>query len=141
MDFDPEYTPIQMMEMGVFGGAYFAKAKPDDFKGMNDNIVKLAKTQIGPFSIDNNYFKVKAGQTHAEWVKQKWIFDEDPLGWFQWYCRYHSGRRHERDDHQIQRWINYNTRFGKRNLSRDKRRDALSLVVKQGLLQWSCKFS
>jgi len=43
-----------------------------------------------------------------EWIKKGWIFKEDPLGWFQWYCRYTNGRRIQNiDEIQIQRWINF----------------------------------
>ena len=31
--------------------------------------------------------------TRKEWIDKGWIFKEDPLGWFQWYCRYSNGRR------------------------------------------------
>jgi len=34
-----------------------------------------------------------------------WIFKEDPLGWFQWYCRFSNGRRMRHiDEIQIKRW-------------------------------------
>lgn len=138
--FKPEYTPIEMMKMGIFGGAYFAKADTDDFKDMNENIVKMAKTQVGPFDANNNYFKVKAGLSIADWRKAGWVFDEDPLGWFQWYCRYYSGRRHMRDEHQINRWLSYNKRWRSRKDDKKKLKLKLTPVMKQGLLQWSCKF-
>jgi len=136
--FKPEYTPIQMMRMGIFGGAYFEKAKPEDFKGMNDNIVKMAKLQVGPFDVGNNYFKVKSGLSLTEWRKNGWVFPEDPLGWFHWYCRHYSGRRHVRDERQIKRWLSYNARWTKRK-DNDKL-PKLGDVAKQGLLQWSCRF-
>jgi hypothetical protein len=136
--FKPEYTPIQMMKMGIFGGAYFAKADPEDFKDMDANIVKMAKTQIGPFDVDKNHFKVKSGLSLAVWRKSGWVFDEDPLGWFHCYCRYHSGRRHMRDERQIKRWLSYDARWTTRK-DNDKL-PKLGPVAKQGLLQWSCGF-
>lgn len=136
--FKPEYTPIQMMNMGIFGGAYFEKAKPEDFKGIDANIVKIAKTQIGPYDVEKNHFKVKAGLSIAEWRKAGWVYDEDPLGWFHWYCRYHSGRRHVRDEKQIKRWLSYNARWTKRK--ENKKLPKLTPAAKQGLLQWACRF-
>jgi hypothetical protein len=38
------------------------------------------------------------------WKANGWIYPEDPRGWFQWYCRYFSGRRCVDDERQIARW-------------------------------------
>ena len=92
-----------MLEFGVFGGSYFGlkiKEYPESwFKN-----VKISKN----FNVDLNRFKVKSGLSRKEWLEKGWIFKEDPLGWFQWYCRYSMGRRIPRiDEIQIQRWINF----------------------------------
>ena len=42
-------------------------------------------------------------------MEKGWIFKEDPLGWFQWYCRFKMGRRLPNiDEIQIKRWKNFN---------------------------------
>jgi hypothetical protein len=75
--FEPQLTPAQMLALGVFGGKYNARL---------------------------NFFGVRASQPLAVWRAKGWIRDEDPRGWFQWYCRYYMGRRSEDDARQIARW-------------------------------------
>jgi len=92
LKFKPELTPKQMLELGVFDGAYFNDYSelPADW---SRNVSQM------------NFFGVHASQSLAEWQRKGWIFPEDPLGWFQWYCRYTMGRRvPEMDAVQIKRW-------------------------------------
>lgn len=104
-DFKPQLTPREMLELGVFGGAYFIGVPglvPSDlpkawFKG-----VELSKDQKKHG--DLNYFGRNASLPLSYWRKKGWIYKEDPHGWFQWYCRYYLGRRCPDDDRQIKRW-------------------------------------
>ena len=65
--------------------------------------------------------------------------EEDPRGWFQWYCRYSNGRRIEEIDKiQIGRW----KAFGPRHIGVIKKnvpKNALASGKKQRqtLLQWA----
>ena len=52
-----------------------------------------------------NFFKIQSGQSQEEWEKKGWIHKDDPRGWFEWYCKYFIGRRHEDDTRQIKRWL------------------------------------
>ena len=98
--FKPQLTPKKMLEMGVFGGSYFGR-KIKEYPKLWFKNGKLSKT----FDVKKNRFKVKAGLTRKEWLDKGWIFKEDPLGWFQWYCRFTNGRRIPRiDEIQIKRW-------------------------------------
>lgn len=136
-EFQPAYTPAQMLELGVFGGYYFAEADRNGFKKLDPETLRLAKLNVGPLDPRRNCFGVKAGLDYADWHARGWIFDEDPLGWFHWYCRFYNGRRHIRDTHQINRWLKYKQRWGDRAASQLATRGEISSVIMQGLLQWS----
>ena len=100
--FNPELTPAQLLKMGVFGGRYMTDCRqefPDDW---------FAKAKLSPGRHDPqvNFFGVKASKPLSYWREKGWVHDDDPRGWFQWYCRYFIGRRHPDDERQIKRWRN-----------------------------------
>ena len=93
-----------MLELGVFGGAYFGLNIKEYPKSWFDN-AKISKN----FDVNLNRFKAKSGLSRKEWQEKGWIFKQDPLGWFQWYCRFSNGRRIPHiDEIQIKRWKNFN---------------------------------
>ena len=100
--FKPELTPAQMLKMGVFGGRYMTDCRdeyPDDWFSS----AKLSSRARIPAL---NFFNVDASKPLSYWQEKGWIHDDDPRGWFQWYCRYFMGRRHDDDERQIKRWRN-----------------------------------
>ena len=102
--FQPQLTPKKMLELGVFGGYYFE----DNHNEYPKSWFKKAKISNSGYDINLNYFKIRSGQPKEEWIKKGWITKEDPLGWFQWYCRFSIGRRIPHiDEIQIKRWKNF----------------------------------
>lgn len=99
-DFKPELTPKEMLELGVFDGVYMRDCTDEFPKNWFSN-AKFAKDKADE---KLNYFGVHASQPLSEWERKGWIYPEDPRGWFQWYCRYHAGRRCPDDERQIKRW-------------------------------------
>lgn len=100
-EFKPDLTPKQMLELGVFGGLYFSD-KPKEFPEAWFKKAKLSTD--GKQHRELNYFNVMASQPMSVWIAKGWIRKQDPLGWFQWYCRYYTGRRTVDDERQIKRW-------------------------------------
>lgn len=98
--FKPELTPKEMLELGIFGGKYMTDCT-EEFPNDWFSKAKLCKKKHDPAI---NYFGTNASQPLSVWRKKGWIHPDDPRGWFQWYCRYYMGRRHEDDERQIRRW-------------------------------------
>lgn len=99
-DFNPELTPAQMLELGVFGAHYF-EGEHHEYPKAWFKRAKLSDRH----DPEQNYFAIDASQSREEWQRKGWIYDDDPRGWFQWYCRYYLGRRlPEEDARQIKRW-------------------------------------
>ena len=105
-EFKPDLTPKQMLELGVFGGAYFIGVKGLIPKDLPKDWFKKAKLSPDEKKHSElNYFKISASQPLSIWKKKGWIYKDDPHGWFEWYCRYYLGRRiPEEDQRQIKRW-------------------------------------
>ena len=132
-EFKPELTPKQMLAMGVFGGKYMSDCA-DEFPADWFANAKLSPESHNP---KLNFFGVNASQPLAEWQRKGWLYEEDPRGWFQWYCRYFLGRRCPDDERQIKRWkamlrhiaqIKKNCLLGDPNCRRKQ---------KQALLHWA----
>ena len=132
-DFRPELTPAQMLKLGVFGGKYMTDCA-EEFPASWFKQAKLCRQRHDPA---RNFFGVNASQPLSVWRRKGWIYDEDPRGWFQWYCRYYSGRRCVDDLRQIKRW-----RAVRRHLAQLKkncsRRDlSCRRKQRQALLHWA----
>ena len=131
--FKPQLTPKKMLELGVFGGSYFGLNIKEYPKLWFKN-AKISKI----FDVNINRFKVKSGLSRKEWQEKGWIFKEDPLGWFQWYCRFSKGRRISHlDEIQIKRWKN----FTRHVIAIKKNCEPVDLSCRrrqrQAILQWA----
>ncbi len=133
--FKPQLTPKEMLELGVFGGSYFNKKQIKEFPKSWFQKARLSER----FDVKLNRFKVKSGLSKKEWMDKGWIFKEDPLGWFQWYCRFKMGRRITHIDRiQIKRW----KAFGDRHIPAIKKNcDEGDMQCRrrqrQAVLQWA----
>ncbi len=113
-----------MLELGVFGGSYFNKKQIKEFPKSWFQKARLSER----FDVKLNRFKVKSGLSKKEWMDKGWIFKEDPLGWFQWYCRFKMGRRITHIDRiQIKRW----KAFGDRHIPAIKKICIINCFVKR----------
>lgn len=99
--FAPELAPADMLRLGVFCGKYMTDCIAE-FPASWFEDAKLAQDRP---DCSLNYFGVRASVPLRIWVEKGWIHPDDPRGWFQWYCRYYSGRRMPAEDRrQIGRW-------------------------------------
>ena len=133
--FKPQLSPKKMLELGVFGGSYF---------GSNINIKEYPKSWFEKakiskkFDITLNRFRVKAGLSREHWIEKGWIFKEDPLGWFQWYCRFINGRRITHiDEIQIKRLKNFKRHVTAIEKNCEKGDLGCRKRQRQAILQWA----
>lgn len=134
-DFLPDLSPARMLAAGVFDGGYFHGWGDDQLAGIDPAILGAGPYRDTPDAKAHNAFGVHSGLSLAEWQKRGWLRDQDPVGWFQWFCRYHCGRRSDDDDRQIRRWQDFRKRW------RPRTERALANMnpgpgTRQALLHW-----
>ena len=158
-EFKPNLTPKEILKAGSFGGTYFRPIKSSitgkQYKSM-DVIREYPKSWFSGLDIHKyvispdydknvNKYKVKCGSSLEDWEKSGWMHEQDPYGWFQWYCRFYQGRRSDDDERQIKRWTKLagpNGRFRKRLMNmiiKNKKNyndKNVSPVIRQTLLHW-----
>ena len=158
-EFTPNLTPKQVLQSGAFGGTYYRdihsavtgkdysdawREFPEEwFSGLN--IKQQVTRKWEDYDTKVNKCGVKVGTTLEFWQDKNWIREQDPYGWFQWYCRFYRGRRTDDDERQIDRWnkiVGPNGRFRRRLMNmlikKNKEYDdyTVSPVIRQVLLHW-----
>jgi hypothetical protein len=157
-EFQPDFTPGEMLMLGVFEGKY-----------LNDCVTEfpaewflgaLAYGRLspeGPNPEQCNFFGIKSRQPLFVWRENGWApsrhpptkdnyhgalshIDQNPdeRGWFQWYCRYWMGRRLPAiDDIQIRRWRAFRRHAGAIRANCRRGDLACRPRERQALLQWA----
>lgn len=133
-EFTPDLTPKEMLAMGVFGGKYMTDCQKE-FPVDWFRKAKLCSERHDP---NLNYFGVNASQSLGIWRRKGWIYEEDPRGWFQWYCRYYLGRRIDGEDQrQIKRWKKMRRHWAQVKKNCFKGDFECRAVQRQALLHWA----
>ena len=133
-DFKPELTPKEMLELGVFDGKYMTDCGEEFPEDWYKN-AKLSPERPNP---KLNFFKIHASKSLKYWREKGWIYDEDPRGWFQWYCRYYMGRRiPQEDERQIKRWKAFKRHIGQLKKNCKKGDMNCRRKQRQALLHWA----
>lgn len=151
--FTPAYSPIEMIEAGVFGGNYFGNVEvnkdwleyvPSKFitECTSSHIRKLTNTI---YAIGTNKYGVSCGMDYKGWTESGWIKEQDPYGWFNWYINFYYGRRSVDDARQISRWKSFIGRHPGMLKSicvkakRDILDESFGKKTRQNLLHWAYK--
>ena len=171
-DFCPNIAPRDVLRMGSFGGGYFRpivsaacggvryadvwKELPEEWLAGLD-----VATQVASETYDARVNKFRRGcgaKVSAKtdpfgqlyWEQKGWIAQQDPYGWFQWYCRFFQGRRSADDRRQVDRWKRVAGEKGRwksnligKVLRAGKKFDdpTVSPVVRQTLQHWGYELS
>ena len=131
-EFKPDLTPKEMLELGVFGAHYF-EGEHDEFPKDWFTNAKMSDKH----DPTRNYFCVDASQSRQEWQRKGWINEQDPRGWFQWYCRYYYGRRIEDDVRQIKRWKAIRRHIGQIKAHCSPGDELCRPVQRQAVMHWA----
>jgi hypothetical protein len=132
--FEPELTPREMLELGVFCGKYMTDCREE----FPESWFSKAKLSPGRPDCSLNHFGVRAGQPLKVWREKGWIHPDDPRGWFQWYCRYYSGRRLPgEDERQIGRWKAFRRHIAQVTRNCEPGDPFCRPRQRQALLQWA----
>jgi len=137
LEFKPELTPKQMLELGIFGGVYMRDCTREFPKNWFIK-AKFAPNENKKHNPKLNYFGVNASQPLSVWKNKGWIYKNDPRGWFQWYCRYYMGRRIPNEDaRQIKRWKAMRRHISQIRLHCRKQDEFCRPRQRQALLHWA----
>ena len=101
-------------------------------------MVSNAKLSNSKKDIQLNFFQVNASLPLKKWQEKGWINENDPRGWFQWYCRYYLGRRLEKEDQrQIKRWKAFRRHIGAIRKNCEPGNLECRKKQRQALLHWA----
>lgn len=133
-DFKPQLTPKEMLALGIFDGVYMRDCR-NEFP--HDWFTNATFAEDAP-DASLNYFGIHASQPLRLWREKGWIHENDPRGWFQWYCRYYMGRRmKEEDERQIKRWRAFARHAGQVRKNCRKGDEFCRPRQRQALLHWA----
>jgi hypothetical protein len=133
--FKPDLTPLSMFRIGVFGGVYtdgWEEDIPLEWTMMSVISRKMFYSSGVPLA-NVNFYGVISEQDINVWKEKGWLRDQDPKGWFQWYIRYHLGRRTDDDKRQKSRWMMFKRHVYQINLNPGQNR----LKQRQACIQWA----